>query len=555
MAQIRKLPWVADGVAEDEGNVLGTLIECAHLRPDLFSDLLAKTWLRDGIDVAKGIVINDLCHRYNFSKIRPLDIVEMEFLDSIAVIDSETIGLLANLDNASDAIAASDLEQIVALPWITDGIAPTERTMFEELVKCAEHRSDMFNGLLEKPWFGGNPNADGREIALALCQYARFDESFPMAILEMDFLNHGSEFDGVELAAFWEFLLWSGIYPDARRTLLQNPLLRDDIVSDKEKVIINLLRSAPSNEWVEQIVSHSALRDGISAQDARMLSMIVDLYRIIHSWRSEIEIQLSETGDSLLSLIGSGGLSVETRTIQLPLAGETLLTIIRYKEPEVATMDLLEQAIRFNEAYMGKPSSNDWIVLYIDNEDSGVGIAHHGTHIAMREELEMSGPEGWSVHLPYVLVHETGHSFRLSAPAHTWIAEGVANLLVYLAKREWMGTQAATEYAAYTSPQCHQLDNIAELEDTNTVPEDPYFSCNYEFGVQLFVELHRTLGDVYFQQGFRNLHDESLFDGADTCEGPLLGVCHLLAAFKDGLPPNLAAQVDEIVARHYGQIP
>ena len=553
-ARIRELVWVADGVAADEDTTLETLIECAQARPDLFSALLAKPWLHNGINVAEGIVINDLCHRYDFSKLRPLDIVEMQFLDDIAVIDSETIQLLAGLDNSSDVIAKEDFEQIAGLSWVTDGIAPTERATFEELVKCAEHRPDVLNALLEKSWLRDDPTTEAKEIARALCNYARsYPESSPQDFLAMDVLNREAGFTAAELAVFWNLLLCSRQNPDALRSLLQKPLLLDSLVNDKEEIIVNAL-CYTDGSWLEQVINHPVLSDGLSEEDATILSMAHDLYRIIANWRPQMEIHLAGTGESLLSLTNFEGLATEERAIELPRAGETLLTIIRYQEPETPTMDFLERAIRFNEEYMGRPFPNDWIVLYFDNEDSGVGIAHHGTHIAMREELEISGPEGWGVDLPYVLVHETGHTYAMSAP--DWIGEGSANLLVYLTKRKWMGQQAATEYAAWTSPQCYEVANLSELEELNTLPGNPLFTCNYELGVQLFVELHGTLGDEIFQQGFRNMYQKSLQDDTnDDCKGTRLGICHVAAAFKSGVSEEVAEQVDEILSRRYGPLP
>lgn len=41
-------------------------------------------------------------------------------------------------------------------------------------------------------------------------------------------------------------------------------------------------------------------------------------------------------------------------------------------------------------------------------------------------------------------------------------------------------------------------------------------------------------------------------DPIDNCEGTDLGICHLTSAFKSGVSDDVAAAVDEIIARWYG---
>ena len=116
----------------------------------------------------------------------------------------------------------------------------------------------------------------------------------------------------------------------------------------------------------------------------------------------------------------------------------------------------------------------------------------------------MIGSGGWGAELPYVMVHETGHCYWRAG--QSWINEGAANFLVYISEREWDGQEAANAYAARISHQCHQLDNIAALEKLKTVPEHVHFACSYEFGVQLFVDLHDMLGEATFPSTFRDLY-------------------------------------------------
>ena len=62
---------------------------------------------------------------------------------------------------------------------------------------------------------------------------------------------------------------------------------------------------------------------------------------------------------------------------------------------------------------------------------------------------------------------------------------------------------------------------------------DARFRCNYSLGERLFVDLHRTLGEERFQQGFRALYLASeVEDDADNLRGTSMGVEHIREAFR-----------------------
>ena len=439
--------------------------------------------------------------------------------------------------------------QIRQLPWVADGVEKHEEIAVTALVKCGRFAPATFDALVAAPDTKERVN---NKTGFALGRLCDLEAAYPDIwgdFMRKEWVQDGlTEVEGMIIASLCAMIFESAEHEASHRIwvdMINMPFL-ETVDSFDDTVVSVLARSGGGNGFGERFVetmSYPIFSDGISDEDARTIILL----DIIENWRPD------ESG-SLLSQLSDPDLIVEERAIELPLAGETTLTIVRYRQPETPTMDFLERAVRFNEDYMGLPFPARWIVLYFDDEDSGVGIAHHGSHIAMREELEIIGPGGWGVHLPYVLIHETGHTYSMSAPA--WVVEGAANFLVYVSKREWVGPEAATKYASWTSPQCYQLANLAELEKLNTSPGDPFFSCNYEFGVQLFVELYLTFGAEAFQHGFRSLYLKSQAeDPSDNCAGTKLEICHLAAAFKSGLSDELVAKVDEILSRRYGPLP
>ena len=99
---------------------------------------------------------------------------------------------------------------------------------------------------------------------------------------------------------------------------------------------------------------------------------------------------------------------------------------------------------------------------------------------------------------------------------------------------------------------CAYVGNIAGLESLDPERGTPEFSCHYSLGERLFHDLHRSLGDYTFRQGFRDLYLLSLADDLeDECEGVKLDICHVEAAFKNHATAGSAAIVDKVIARWY----
>ena len=439
---------------------------------------------------------------------------------------------------------------ILELPWVTNGVEGSrEEIAATALIKCGRFAPSTFDALISNPQTKENVNP---ETGFALGRLCDLEATSPD--LWGDFMRRGwiqdglTEYEADIIAGLYSMIFESIEHTESHRiwaAMINAPFLENLDRLDLQTVtaLARIDNGIGIGDRFVETMSHPELRDGISEEDVR----VIILMGVIREWRPD-------EAESLLLEPGQFGLTIDERGIELSLAGEAILTIVRYGASESPTMYLLERAVRFNEEFMGAPFPTDWIVLYFDNEDSGIGLAFHGTYVGLREEIEKTGPEGWSKDAPYVLVHETGHYYwHIGEP---WIDEGAANFLVYISKREWIGQEAATEYASFSSPVCNELSTLAQLEKLETSPDDDHFLCNYEFGVRLFVELHDTLGEKAFRQGFRNPYLKSRQDDPeDDCDGTYVGVCHLLAAFKAGVSDDVAAKVDEIIARRYGPVP
>ena len=150
-----------------------------------------------------------------------------------------------------------------------------------------------------------------------------------------------------------------------------------------------------------------------------------------------------------------------------------------------------------------------------------------------------------------VMAHEAGH-YYWTGTSKIWLREGPSELITFVSEHDRAGKPLET----HLSRPCTEVSTLAELEVINPRGTDYGSRCSYWLGGRLFLDLYNTLGENDFLQGFRSLYLKRLHeDPTDDCEGTDLTICHVAAAFKEGISDDLAAKVDEIIARWYGPLP
>ena len=161
-------------------------------------------------------------------------------------------------------------------------------------------------------------------------------------------------------------------------------------------------------ETLDKIMSHPTISDGITEQEAKVLATLYVL-----------------DGDELLDkLLDPEQVILEERTITLPLAGETELTIIRTRPGVDRTMDLLEQSVRSIEEFMGLPFPRRQGDLTCSLPAPGGGI-NFSTHVHIRADEQVTSSDRVRAGaMLSLLAHETSHHYWRCLPR--WMAEGAA---------------------------------------------------------------------------------------------------------------------------------
>ena len=392
--------------------------------------------------------------------------------------------------------------------WVQDGITADEARAIEYLYRMGRYVPELAGDMLQKSWVRDGITADEATVIRYLYRMGRSeDEARQQAVFE------------------------------AAVQILDMPFLES--VESADALAIRSLERLERNGGDDflEIMSHPTLSDGITDKEAK----IVVLLGATHENQPE----------SVDVLLDGTSVYLEERVIELPLSGEVLLTVIRLRNQQTPSMDFLEHSVRTIEDFVGAPLPTKYIALYFDDATSFSTAAgtNNGTHVAMLPLYDEEDGSRWQ-RTPFVIAHEVGH-YYFGGSNQSWIDEGVAELLGAISENARVETAIGPD-----NDPCTLFQNIAELERVAPEKGTSGYRCYYSLGERLFLDLYNSLHEDTFRQGLRDLHLKSVReDATDRCEGTDLGVCHLEAAFKASASAQVAATVDEVVERWYGEVP
>ena len=429
------------------------------------------------------------------------------------------------------------------MSWIQDDISAAETTTVKRLRWTAKYNSELGQQLRRKPWVRDDITEAEAKAIEYLYWAGRYVPELAGRLLLKSWIADGITADE---ATVIRNLYWTARPEDesfsertakASMRILDMPFLDSVEAADAQAVrSLQYLEAGDSANFLE-IMGHGSVADGITDEEAKIVALIGGTY----SYRPE-------SADFLLH---GTGVYLEERVVELPMSGEMLLAIIRIRNQKTPSMDFLEHSVRTVEEFMGEPLPTEYIALFFDDAVfPGSGGTNFETHFALQLIFDVEDGEAWW-YTPFAIAHEVAH-YYWRGNMRSWIKEGAAELLGSISEEARDETPVDI-----TNYPCSAANTIAELEALE--PEKfgtKGFDCHYSLGERLFLDLYESLGEDTFQNGFRSLYRKSLMeDPADDCEGTELGICHLVAAFKADAPEDVAAKVDEIVARWYGVVP
>ena len=449
---------------------------------------------------------------------------------------------LADLRNGEylEVVYPARANRIKALPWVADGVEDSEHEAAEALIEAAIWNPDTFNALIQMAWVVDDITADEARAIEFLRATAKDAPELAEPMLQSSWAQDDITRDEATVIEYLYRITRTeneSLQPDVIESainILAMPFL-DTVESPDAMAVLDLygIAYAAVSDFLN-VMASPKMRDGITDDEAKVVAVLSSAY----------EYKPDSLPVLLAGLDGTGSVYLQERTIELPLAGEALLAIIRLHDQITPSMDYLELAVRYAEEFMGEPLPTNYVAWYFDDATATGGGHNSFTHIASNPRLDDVSSYWWQ-DTPGHIAHEVAHYYWRGG--ESWLYEGSAELVSFVSEN----VRIARPIETYREP-CAYAANIAELEALETEVGDVAFICNYSLGGRFFLDLYHSLGEDAFRQRFRSLYLKSLRDDpTDGCEGIDIGICHLEAAFKTGASDEVVAEVDEIIDRWY----
>ena len=481
------MPWVEDGIEESEREATRALVQLATFGQDAFILIAAADWTEDGLNSDEVSVANRLAYISERSSELALQIASFPWLADNVDEDEESIVTALSYATQNDPTLS---KRIAAFPWLAEGVDALEALVVSALAYSTEHSSEMAHVVASLPWMADGVDESEASIVRNLRLITQNHSSEALQIAKMPLLER---LESADLAAIESLGDLSYFRPSSFTRVMEHPTISAGITNDWAKIVATLY--------------------GVDTSNPQLVDTLLDPKLV----------------------------TVDIRTIQLPLAGQVELAIIRLEPGAARSMDLLEHAVRSAEAFMDVPLPTGYVALLFANAVSGTSAGtNFGTHVAVRPEYDVDDDSHEAESAASIIAHEVGHYYWSGNLA--WIDEGASELIAAFSEHSRVARPLEPDNAP-----CGHAENLARLVRLGAADEEkshPAFGCNYSLGERLFLDLYRSLGDRAFQQGFRNLYKASEVEDEDeTTKGMAVGISELRKAFGNSTSaPTITAR-------------
>ena len=324
------LRWVVDGIDEIEVKAIELLSYVDYADAKVASSVVSLSWVADDIEEIEAKAIEELSFLANGDADVASSVVSLDWVqDGVHGLEVETIGWVNNIGGAEVASA------VVSLGWVVDGIDEFEVKALEEISYIDYRDTEVAFSVVSMDWV--RDGIDGIEA-----EALDWINNMKSAEVASSVVSLGWVADGlneVEVKAIVELsYLANGDAEEAQR-IVGMPFL-ETIEPPDISAVMSLSRLATfAPEAFVVVMSHAALRGGITND---LAPAVATLYGVAQNNPGLIDV-----------LLDRSKVSLEQRTITLPLAGDIVLSIIRTGPGAATSMDLLEHSVRGVEEFMG----------------------------------------------------------------------------------------------------------------------------------------------------------------------------------------------------------
>ena len=442
--------WVADGVSDDEREALERTLEIAAFYETSARALLDMAWVADGLSADELDALNSIQYLSHERADAAETLLSMAWVaDGVSDAERSALNGLANLgtDGAETAGAA------LALSWIADGVSDGEAGVLDRLGFMARRSVAAAESVIAMSWIADGVSDGDAKAVRNLSLIAQTDADAAARVADMPFLQTLEAADEAALRSLANIAYFAG---DRLADTLSRPMLNDGVTDGEAPIVSTLFHTL---EWAPDLVD---------------------------------------------ALLDSDVVAVERRTVDLPLAGEVDLAIVRARPGARRSMDLLENAVRESENLMGEPLPARYVGLLYEDAVAGsfADGTNFGTHIAIRPEYDADDGSFAAGFAAHIIAHEVAH-YYWSGNAD-WIDEGLADMMASAIENRRVGAPLNV-----TNAPCPFARSVMALEALAPERGEDAFVCNYSIGERLFISLLRALGEDVFWNGARGLYAAS----------------------------------------------
>ena len=533
-SEIASLPWIRDSLTDEESRVIQVLDIMAREDVDLARRVVGFSWLADDVTMDEWLALRTLTLLAVYDTAVAKFIADFDWLnDGITESERKALDALRGITVEHPSLA----ETLLSLPWLGDQLTEQEGLTIREFRSLAIRHSHLAQQVADMRILDGRVDRSLRTAIWALRKLYDIDSGRLSILSAYPWFKDGLEDEEVDLVTHLGYI---GRRSETGVQAIVNMPFLETFEPADALAVLSLRRLADldneeGSEHFQRVMDHPAISDGITDEEAKIVATLKTV--------SQYNPVLVDT------LLDPAQVELEERTINLPLAGEVQLTIIRTRPGAKRTMDILENAVRSLEEYMAYPFPVKQVNFLFEDATTGSAFgSNSGINITSKPRADENSYSEQSAFRH--IAHETAHYYWRAQ--QDWIGEGAATFLEPFVTNATIG-----ELIALDKTPCAHAGNIAALESLDAEEGDPAYSCNYSLGERLFHDLYRSLDENAFRRGFRNLYLKSLVDGPhDGCEGDKLGICHVEAAFKADASDEENAAVEKVIARWYhGSVP
>lgn len=524
-ATIKRLAWVQDGVSEMETETIQDLLFVAVTSHTVASSILSFTWVQDGMEEVEADAINWL-NNIGSAEVTSAAVSLGWVEDGIEPIEAGVIQQISYIDYDSSTIALS----VVSLAWVRDGVEEVEADAIYWLRNIGSE--EVASSVASLGWVEDGIK-EAEVIAIEYLSYiSNEDSATAEKLVSLKWVGDG--ITGREVQLIKEVSYLSNGHPEQAMKIVGMQFLESIGAPDLSAVEALSDLSAFRSDDFEIVMSHPSIQDGITDDEAKI---VATLYGV-----SQYVPELVNT------LLDPDKVSLEERAIELPLAGEVLLAIIRTDPGAERSMDLLEHAVRHAEEFMATPFPTGYVGWLVGDAVTPTFAGNNfGTNITTLPKYDRDDDIETAETASVLVAHEVAHYYWIGNSV--WVDEGVANLVASVSENARTGQPVEV-----TTLPCGYVRTIAELESLDTSSDDgadSAFGCNYSLGERLFMDLYRRLSEEAFRLGLRDLYLTSLAKAENEAQVRAgVGIDEVRAAFG-GDEDGGVSTVDAVAARWY----